>query len=83
MKTNDLKKGTRIELACGWFATLVDNRKGNTRIADVEGDFREMGSVYSHDIIRALVEKDGQMVWVLVEHTANQLKCKARARGWL
>lgn len=72
VKTNDLKSGTRILLACGWYATLKDNKKGNTRVADVEGFYREIGSVYSHDIVRAQV--DGQ--WVQVEHTPEQLNLK-------
>ena len=72
MFTNDLKKGTRVRLACGWFATLADNQKGNTRLADVEGFCREIGSVYSHDIVAALI--DG--TWQQVEHTPAQLKLK-------
>jgi hypothetical protein len=69
MKTNELKKGTRIQLRNGWYATLIDNMKGNTRLADVEGFSREMGSVYSHDIVRAEVAGQG---WVEVEHTDKQ-----------
>lgn len=72
IKTNDLKKGTRIQLANGWFGTIQDNLKGNTRMCEIEGDFRESGSVYSHDIVRAMV--DGS--WELVEHTKPQLKLK-------
>ena len=72
IKTNDLKKGTRIQLSNGYLATLMDNLKGNTRMADVEGDFREIGSIYSHNIVRAMV--DGS--WDLVEHTKPQIKLK-------
>ena len=75
MKTNELKKGTRIELRCGWRATLEDNLKGNTRLATVEGIVTEMGSVYSHDIMYALVDNK----WVKVEHTPSQDKCRAMA----
>lgn len=75
VKTNELKKGTRIQLAdSGWYATLADNLKGNTRLADVEGFEREIGSVYAHDITRALVND----VWVEVEHTPAQLELKQR-----
>lgn len=77
MFTNDLKKGTRVQLACGWYATLVDNAKGNTRMADVEGWFREIGSVYAHDIVGALV--DGK--WVDVEHTPAQTKLRKQVEG--
>lgn len=72
LKTNDLKKGARIQLRNGWFATIFDNAKGNIRMADVEGICREIGSVYSHDIICA--EIDGK--WQAVEHTPAQLKLR-------
>jgi hypothetical protein len=73
-KTNELKKGTRIKLRNGWEADLVDNRKGNTRDAKVYGTYTEIGSVYSHDIVRY---KDAEGNWQLVEHTKAQLECKA------
>jgi hypothetical protein len=74
MRTNDLKKGTRVQLRCGWYATIADNAKGAVRMCDVEGDVREIGGVYSHDIMRALVA-DGSVPhqWVEVEHTPAQL----------
>jgi hypothetical protein len=75
MKTNDLKKGTRIRLRNGWFATLEDNKKGNIRMATVEGHFTEMGSVYSHDIMEAFVDGD----WFVVEHTDAQVKLRQTA----
>lgn len=75
MRTNDIKKGTRIRLRNGWFGTMMDNMKGNTRVVDVEGDFREMGSVYSHDIVMA--QNGPELVWDLVDHTPAQLKLKA------
>ena len=75
MKTNDLKKGTRIKLAdSGWEATLIDSKKGNIRYADVEGVYREMGSIYSHDIV-AYQTKDG--AWHTdIEYTPAQLACR-------
>ena len=80
MKTNDIKKGMRIQLASGWFGTMFDNKKGNTRTAEVEGYETEIGSVYSHDIKKVLV--NGQ--WETVEHTPEQLKLKNDlvAMGW-
>lgn len=72
MKTNQLKKGDRVQLRNGWYATIEDNRKGQTRMATVEGIYTEMGSIYSHDIIQAMM--DG--VWVTVEHTEAQEKCR-------
>lgn len=70
--TNDLKKGTRIKLANGWYGTLMDNRKGNVRMAEVEGLYTEMGSVYGHDIVQALVGKE----WMAVAHTPQQTKSR-------
>lgn len=80
MKTNDLKKGTRIQLRNGWFATIIDNAKGNTRLADVEGFCREMGSIYSHDIACAII--DGKAV--AIEYTPAQVKLRKQtaAFGW-
>lgn len=60
MLVNDIKKGARIKLRNGWFGTMADNKKGNIRMVDVEGYFRETGSVYSHDI--ALVRVDPNAV---------------------
>jgi hypothetical protein len=72
VKTNELKKGTRVQLANGWFATIADNMRGNTRMATVEGIYTETGSVYAHDIVKAFV--DG--VWQDIKHTPAQLKMK-------
>jgi hypothetical protein len=72
MKTNDIKKGTRFRLRNGWLATMADNRKGNIRLAEVEGDFTETGSVYAHDIVSVLIGD----AWQAVEHTGQQTKCR-------
>ena len=53
MKTNDIKKGMVVKLNNGWFGIMADNMRGNTRMVDVDGMYREIGSVYSHDIIKA------------------------------
>jgi|TARA_R110000824_G_scaffold25845_1_gene89669 hypothetical protein len=58
MKTNDIKKGMVVELRNGWFGIMADNMKGNTRMVDVVGLYREIGSVYSHDIIKAWDNKE-------------------------
>ncbi len=73
MKTNDLKKGTRIVLRNGWQATIEDNRKGNIRMATVEGHYTETGSIYAHDIAGVLV--DGK--WERPEYTPEQLKLRS------
>lgn len=50
MLSNDLKKGDRIVLTNGWKATIMDNLRGNTRMAEVEGFVTEIGSIYVWDI---------------------------------
>jgi hypothetical protein len=69
MKTNDIKKGMRIKLANGWYGTMMDNKRGNIRLAEVEGIHKEIGSIYAHDII-SVEQPDG--VWHVVEHTKQQ-----------
>lgn len=74
MLTNDLKKGTRIKLANGWPATLEDNKRGNIRMATVEGIFTEIGSIYAHDIVSYFSSEADK--FMPVEHTKAQLECK-------
>jgi hypothetical protein len=82
MKTNELKKGTRVQLRCGWYATVADNAKGTIRMCDVEGVYREIGSVYAHDIMRAYQPQvidprsGGMGYWVAIEHTPAQEKLR-------
>lgn len=75
-----VKKGARIRLRSGWCATVLDNRcRQHTRLCDVEGLYREIGSVYTTNILQ--VERDGQ--WLMVEHTPAQLKTRAaRQADW-
>lgn len=81
MLTNNLVKGTRVQLANGWFATLLDNRKGIRRFMDVEGIYREKGDVYSHDII-AYVDIDGK--WKTdMEYTKEQNKLRKLVEAML
>lgn len=79
MKTNELKKGTRVKLANGWEATLEDNMKGNTRLATVYGLFTEMGSIYSHDIKYFQVSPG---IWETVEHTPAQIKMRKQVASF-
>jgi hypothetical protein len=88
MKTNDIKKGMAVRLNNGWYGIMADNMRGNTRMTDVDGYFREIGSVYSHDILQAWPDKIlelGSSVTLLfhsdsvnIEHTPAQLKLKER-----
>lgn len=68
MKTNEIKKGMRVQLRNGWFGTMADNMRGNTRMVDVEGFYRETGSVYAHDIVMVETAKGFESV----EHTKAQ-----------
>ena len=70
--TNNLKRGARILLSNGWEADIMDNMKGDTRLARVYGHYDEVGSVYSHDIIKAQVGGS----WYDVNHTPKQIKLK-------
>jgi hypothetical protein len=69
--TNELKKGTRVKLRNGWLATLEDSKKGNIRLATVEGVYTEMGSIYAHDIAFAQLS-DGTTAAITL--TPQQIK---------
>jgi hypothetical protein len=75
--TNELKKGTRVTLRSGWKADIADNMRGNIRMCLVYGDYTELGSVYSHDIMSA--EIDGKII--PVKHTEKQLQCREMNRA--
>lgn len=72
MKTNDLKKGDRVNLRNGYGAIIEDNKKGNIRFAKVFGAYTELGSVYAWDIISVL--KDDKVV--AIELTESQIKAR-------
>jgi preprotein translocase subunit YajC len=69
MLANDLKKGDRIVMTNGWAATIEDNKRGNIRMATVEGYATEMGSIYIWDIQGVVL-------------TAAQAKAKGRVNAW-
>jgi hypothetical protein len=72
MKTSEIKKGMRILLSNGWYGTMMDNLRGATRLAEVEGHYTEMGSIYSHDIVAVEVGGEFQKV----DYTEKELKLK-------
>lgn len=78
IKTNDLKKGARVRLSNGWYATIADNARGNTRMATVEGFVTETGSVYAHDIQETFIGGD----WLKVTHTKDQQQMRQRVTTW-
>ena len=82
-KTNDLKNGDRVKLRNGWEAIMRDNKRGNIRYAEVFGSWRgrnetgETGSIYSHDIVKAL--RDG--IWVPIQLTKSQNDLISKLHG--
>lgn len=78
MKTNDIKKEMRVKLRNGWFGTMKDNMRGNTRMVEVEGVFTEIGSVYAHDIVAVLVDNK----WVAVEHSDKQTQLRKQVESF-
>ena len=70
MLANDMKKGTQIVMLSGELGTIMDNRKGMIRVAEVEGVFTEMGSIYIDDIDLVLTD-DG---WEKIEFNQSQQK---------
>ena len=82
MKTNDIKKGTKIksvQLGVPVTGIMMDNLRGNIRLVDARGSevgmFDEIGSIYSHDIILA---QDENGEWQEVEHTPAQNELRAK-----
>lgn len=61
-----------------WEGIMADNMKGNRRMVDVFGIEREIGSVYSHDIIAVWNNKWND--WEEVEHTPAQLRLKEEVK---
>ena len=76
MLTNDIKKGTEVKLRNGWPATILDNKKGNVRFAEVRGLHTDLGSVYGHDIVSVKVGE----AWVPVTHTEKQEQARQMNR---
>jgi hypothetical protein len=70
MLANDMKKGTQIVMLSGELGTIMDNRGGMIRVAEVEGIVTEMGSIYIDDIDLVLTD-DG---WEKIEFNQSQQK---------
>ena len=63
IEANKLGKGSKVILKCGWRATILDGYKNRSiRMAEVEGLFKEVGSIYTSDI--AYAEVDGELLRV-------------------
>jgi len=68
IRTDQIKKGTRIKLRSGWEAIVEKKCDGVTLIAKVIGAFTETGSIYAHDVVAAYI--DG--TWEEIELTEEQ-----------
>jgi hypothetical protein len=81
MLANDMRKGTVVRLrSTGWRATIMDNAKGLVRLADVEGLYRETGSIYVHDI--AYAETPSGPEQVELTHAQAKKDALIRAAGF-
>ena len=75
----DVRKGTRVVLRNGWEAEVLDNLTNRqTRMCKVFGTYTEMGSVYSSDIVQALV--GGQ--WEMVTSSTKTLVTAQARQSW-
>lgn len=72
MQANDIKKGDHLLLKNGWKAVMFDNKKGNIRMAEVDGLYKEIGSIYVWDIDCVKVGTE----WVSVDLTEKQIKAQ-------
>lgn len=72
--SNDIKDGDVFVQNNGWVGEMVDNMRGNTRVANIHGYFEETGSVYVWHISQ--VAKDG--VLRKLKLTPKQEKDKLR-----
>lgn len=73
MNTNDIKKGMRVLLQNGWYATMQDSKKGNIRMATVEGIYTETGSIYAWDIKAVRPDANEPQNWANVTLNEKQL----------
>lgn len=75
----DVKKGTRVELRNGWEAIVLDNLTNRqTRMCEVFGTYREMGSVYTSEIAKAFIGG----VWETIEHSAKTRQLATERAVW-
>jgi hypothetical protein len=79
ISAKDLKKGTRVQLRNGYDADLADNLvTRQTRFCTVYGQYTEMGSVYTSDIVAARING----VWIDVIHSPATKKAMAARSAW-
>lgn len=75
----DVRKGARVTLRNGWEAEVLDNLTNRqTRMCEVFGDYTEMGSVYSSDIVGMLIGD----TWYPIAHSAKTLELANARKSW-
>ncbi len=78
----DIKKGCKVMLRNGWRADIMDNMRGNTRMAKVHGYETEMGSVYLHDIVSVINhDTNGGEKFVTVDYTEKTLAFRKKIQA--
>lgn len=75
--SNEIKDGDVFVQTNGWVGEMVDNMRGNTRVANIHGFFTEAGSIYVWHISQ--VVKDG--VLRNIKLTPKQKKDKDDIEG--
>lgn len=71
--TKELKKGDRVVLRNGWYATVVSKAKGSRIMLKVEGLYTEIGDVWVWDIAARVPGNE------LLALTDAQKKARAKA----
>jgi 5'(3')-deoxyribonucleotidase len=77
MKTIELKKGDKVLLTCGFMAEIMDNKRGNIRLANIYTDRgEEMCKVFVWDINAFVEEKNGDLLFKTIDLTPAEKKVK-------
>ena len=77
MKSNELKKGDKVILTCGYLAEIMDDKKGNIRLANIETNFqKEMCKVFVWDIDSVIEEKNGNLFFKTIDLNPAQKKAR-------
>ena len=78
MLSNDMKKGMKVIMRGGWKGTIMNNRKGNLRMVEVQGFCTDTGDNYVWNIARVEVEPGK---WEDVELTDKQKKARSMVKA--
>ena len=82
MKSNDVKKGTKLRTTAGFDGEMFDNKRGNTRTVKVAGLFGEsIGSTYVWDIAYVYNE-DGEPEEIELTESQKKTRATVKALGF-